>query len=77
MVNASELVGKTPDELQDNLMSLRKEQFTLRMQHAAGQLANPMRLREIRRDIARVKTAQNGGQAQPAKKAATKKGGKE
>jgi large subunit ribosomal protein L29 len=65
-MNAQDLIGKTTDELKDNLLTLRKEQFALRMQHATGQLTNPSRLREIRRDIARVKTAQNGGLATAA-----------
>lgn len=60
-MQAQELIGKTPDELQDNLMQLRKEQFELRMQLAAGQATNPRRLNQVRKDIARVKTAQNGG----------------
>lgn len=52
----SELVGKTPDQLNDMLLDLRKEQFNLRFQAATGQLANTARVREVRRDIARVKT---------------------
>ncbi len=59
-MNAQELVGKTQDELNTMLMDLRKEQFTLRMQHVSGQLTNPSLLRNIRRDVARVKTAANG-----------------
>jgi len=60
-MNAQELIGKTADELQDMLMGLRKEQFALRMQFVSGQLTNPSLLSKARRDIARVKTAQNGG----------------
>lgn len=60
-MNAQELIGKTADELQDMLMHLRKEQFALRMQFVSGQLTNPSLLSKARRDIARVKTAQNGG----------------
>ena len=63
-MQAQELVGKTQDELQDNLLQLRKEQFELRMQKISGQLTNPRRLAEVRKDIARVKTAQNGGLSQ-------------
>lgn len=63
-MKAQELIGKTADELKDMSLNLHKEQFTMRMQHAAGQLSNPARLREVRRDIARVKTAQNGGLTQ-------------
>lgn len=60
-MQAQELIGKTADELKDSIMQLRKEQFELRLQIAAGQATNPRRLSEIRKDIARVKTAQNGG----------------
>lgn len=60
-MKAQELIGKTADELKDSLLGLRKEQFSMRMQHISGQLTNPGQLRQIRRDIARVKTAQNGG----------------
>ena len=47
---------KTPDELSEELKSLRKEQFNLRFQAASGQLENTARVREVRRDIARIKT---------------------
>jgi large subunit ribosomal protein L29 len=46
----------TPDMLSDELMKLKKEQFNLRFQRATGQLENTGRVREVRRDIARVKT---------------------
>ena len=46
----------TPDQLSDELMKLKKEQFNLRFQRATGQLENTGRVREVRRDIARVKT---------------------
>jgi large subunit ribosomal protein L29 len=48
--------GKTGDELQDQLLQLKKEQFNLRFQKATGQLENTARVREVRRDIARIKT---------------------
>ena len=48
----------TPDQLSDELLSLKKEQFNLRFQRATGQLENTSRVREVRRDIARVKTLQ-------------------
>jgi large subunit ribosomal protein L29 len=48
----------TPDQLQDELVSLKKEQFNLRFQRATGQLENTSRVREVRRDIARVRTLQ-------------------
>ena len=50
--------AKTPDELKDQLLTLRREQFNLRFQRATGQLENTSRVREVRRDIARVKTLQ-------------------
>ncbi len=46
----------TEDELKDSLLSLKKEAFNLRFQQAIGQLENTSRMREVRRDIARVKT---------------------
>ena len=54
----SDIRGQTPDQLQDELLSLKKEQFNLRFQRATGQLENTSRVREVRRDIARVKTVQ-------------------
>jgi len=54
----SDLRTMTPDQLQDELVSLKKEQFNLRFQRATGQLENTGRVREVRRDIARVKTLQ-------------------
>lgn len=47
---------KTPDELQEMLVGLRKEQFNLRFQRATGQLEATGRIKQVRRDIARVKT---------------------
>jgi large subunit ribosomal protein L29 len=46
----------TPDQLSDELMKLKKEQFNLRFQRATNQLENTARVREVRRDIARIKT---------------------
>ena len=54
----SDIRAQTPDQLQDELLSLKKEQFNLRFQRATGQLENTSRVREVRRDIARVKTVQ-------------------
>lgn len=48
----------TDDQLQDNLLKLKKEQFNLRFQQATGQLENTARFLKIRRDIARIKTDQ-------------------
>ncbi len=55
-MKAADLRTKTPDELKDTLMGLRKEQFNLRFQKASGQLENTARARQVRRDIARLKT---------------------
>jgi large subunit ribosomal protein L29 len=52
----SDLKAMSPDQLGDELMALKKEQFNLRFQRATGQLENTGRVREVRRDIARVKT---------------------
>ena len=54
----SDLRTMTPDQLQDELLSLKKEQFNLRFQRATGQLENTSRVRVVRRDIARVRTLQ-------------------
>ena len=54
----SDLKAMSPDQLQDELLALKKEQFNLRFQRATGQLENTARVREVRRDIARVKTLQ-------------------
>ncbi len=55
-MNASELRGKTPEELREELNSLLKAQFSLRMQKATQQLSNTSQLRKTRRDISRVRT---------------------
>ncbi|CAK0743223.1 50S ribosomal subunit protein L29 [Azospirillaceae bacterium] len=48
--------SRTKDELNDQLLTLKKEQFNLRFQRASGQLENTARVRAVRRDIARIKT---------------------
>jgi large subunit ribosomal protein L29 len=55
---ASDLNVMSKDQLSDELLNLKKEQFNLRFQRATGQLENTGRVREVRRDIARVKTLQ-------------------
>jgi large subunit ribosomal protein L29 len=55
-MKASDHRGKTPDELKDALLSLKKEQFNLRFQRATQQLEKTGRVREVRREIARIKT---------------------
>ena len=51
------------DQLRDELVKLKKEQFNLRFQGATGQLENTARFRQIRRDIARIRTLQSGQSA--------------
>ena len=55
-MKAGDVRVMTPDQLSDELMKLKKEQFNLRFQWATGQLENTGRVREVRRDIARIKT---------------------
>jgi large subunit ribosomal protein L29 len=52
----SDLRVMTPDQLEDEALRLKKEQFNLRFQKASGQLQDTARVRLVRRDIARVKT---------------------
>ncbi len=66
-MNSSELRDKNSSELNTMLLDLRKEQFSLRMQHGTGQLGTPHEMRRVRKDIARVKTVLN--QKQDEKKA--------
>jgi large subunit ribosomal protein L29 len=66
-MRASELRGKSVDELRTTLGDLLKEQFNLRMQRGAGQLSRPSQMKTVRREIARIKTimhqkAAGGGQ---------------
>jgi large subunit ribosomal protein L29 len=58
-MNASELRDKSADQLKDQLADLKKEAFNLRFQQATGQLENTSRMRQVRRDAARVKTILN------------------
>jgi large subunit ribosomal protein L29 len=55
-MKASEVRAKGDDELREQLLQLKKEQFNLRFQKATGQLENTSRVRVVRRDIARIKT---------------------
>ena len=55
-MKAGDARAMTPDQLSDELMKLKKEQFNLRFQRATGQLENTGRVRVVRRDIARIKT---------------------
>lgn len=58
-MKASELRGKSVDELKGMLLELKKEQFNLRFQRATSQLENTARVRIVRRDIARIRTLLN------------------
>jgi large subunit ribosomal protein L29 len=55
-VKAEEVRALSPDQLKEELLKLKKEVFNLRFQMAAGQLENTARVRQARRDIARIKT---------------------
>jgi large subunit ribosomal protein L29 len=57
-MKAEEIKGLSDDQVVDEIAKLKKEQFNLRFQRATGQLENTGRVREVRRDIARVKTLQ-------------------
>jgi large subunit ribosomal protein L29 len=65
-MKAEDIRTKTPDQLADDLAALKKEQFNLRFQKATGQLEKTARVKQVRRDIARIKTI-------TAQKAAAKK----
>jgi len=58
MTKIVDLRGKTADQLQEELLSLKKEQFNLRFQAATGQMEKTHRVGEVRKDIARIKTLQ-------------------
>ncbi|WP_306120239.1 MULTISPECIES: 50S ribosomal protein L29 [unclassified Roseitalea] len=55
-MKAADVRAMTADELADKLAELKREQFNLRFQSATGQLENSARVRQVRRDIARIKT---------------------
>ena len=59
MARKDDLNVKTDDQLQTELMELKREQFNLRFQSATNQLEKPSRVREVRRTIARIKTLQS------------------
>lgn len=72
-MKAAELRDKTTDQLTDEILKLKKEQFNLRFQKATGQLENTARVGKVRRDIARMKTILN---EQAAKAGAGRTGSK-
>ncbi len=55
-MDATELRGKSPDQLRDALKDLKKEAFNLRFQQATGQMENTARIRNVKRSVARVNT---------------------
>jgi len=67
MLKTEDLRAMSPDQLDDELIKLKKEQFNLRFQKATGQLGSTARVREVRRDIARIKTAAQSKRAAAAK----------
>ncbi|HBZ44348.1 MAG TPA: 50S ribosomal protein L29 [Maritimibacter sp.] len=58
-MNAQELRDKSADQLNEQLSDLKKEAFNLRFQQATGQIENTARMRQVKRDVARVKTILN------------------
>ena len=62
----SDIRAMTDDQLRDELLKLKKEQFNLRFQRATGQLENTSRVRQVRRDIARIQTIARVKQAEAA-----------
>ena len=62
-MKASDVRAKTPDQLAESLLNLKKEQFNLRFQAATGQVEKTHRVNEIRKDIARIKTVLRTKQA--------------
>jgi len=67
LMKADELRAKTPDQLRDSLVALKKEAFNLRFQAATNQLENTARMRNVRRDVARIMTVLNAKAAEAAK----------
>ena len=67
-MKASEIRKMSEAELSEKLVSLKKDLFFLRMQHATNQLDNPIKIAEVKRDIARVKTIIREQQTAAAKK---------
>jgi len=66
MTKPADIRAKTADELNDQLLALKKEQFNLRFQKASGQLENTARVRQVRKDIARIKTIMGERSSSPS-----------
>jgi large subunit ribosomal protein L29 len=73
-MKAADIRAMTPDQMDDEILKLKKESFNLRFQRATGQLENTARVRVVRRDIARLKTiaAQKRAGAEPQAAAKSK-----
>ena len=69
MADIADLRTKTDDQLAVELVELKREQFNLRFQAATNQLAQPSRVKEVRRHIAQIKTLQNERASAAAKQA--------
>ena len=67
MTKIADLRSQTQDQLADQLLTLKKEQFNLRFQKATGQLNNSSQVRKVRRSIAQIKTVQSQKAATKAK----------
>jgi large subunit ribosomal protein L29 len=67
-MKAQELKTKTPDQLRDELIALKKEAFNLRFRQATGQLENTARMNVVRKDVARIKTVLTQKAAEAAAK---------
>ena len=63
-MKVNELKEMTMEELDQQLVEIKKEQFNLKLQQVSGQLENPARMKELRRTVARVKTIQNQKKAE-------------
>ena len=72
-MKAADIRTMTIDQIDDEVLKLKKEHFNLRFQRASGQLENTARVREVRRDIARLKTIARVKRQGPATPAAAKK----
>ena len=66
-MKAADVHSASDDQLKDELLKLKKEQFNLRFQRASGQLENTARIRKLRRSIARIETARSARSAQESK----------
>ncbi|MCF2524112.1 50S ribosomal protein L29 [Bradyrhizobium sp. G127] len=67
-LKVEDIRAMSPDQMEDTILNLKKERFNLRFQRATGQLENTSRLREARRDIARIKTVAAQKRAADSKK---------